>query len=51
MDDEAKDEYMAKLAEDDPDLGRFKALNEDVPMAGLETAWVSKLLGDNQTYN
>ena len=39
MPDDEKDEYMNKLAETDPPVDRFKALNEDAPIAGLETAW------------
>lgn len=42
---------MAKLAESDPVLERYKALNEDVPMIGLEVAWLSKIVGDIQPYN
>jgi hypothetical protein len=49
--DEEKDEIMGKLAETDPVLERYKALNEDTPMPGLETAWLSKLVGDTQPYN
>lgn len=37
--DEEKDEIVNKLAETDPVIERYKALNEDVPMPGLETAW------------
>ncbi len=51
MDDEAKEEYMTKLNDTDPVAERFKALNEDVPVKGLEMAWTSKLAGDAQTYN
>ena len=51
MSEEEKDEKMAKLAEEDPVLERYKALNEDVPMTGLEFAWLSKIVGDIQPYN
>lgn len=48
MADEEKEELMAKLAEDDKVEERFRALQEDTPMPGLETAWTSKVCGDNQ---
>ena len=50
--EEEKDELMAKLAETDaaPE-DRFRGLNEDVPMPGLETAWLTKVVGDIQPYN
>ena len=35
MTDEEKDEYVAKLAEEDKVEDRFKALNEDVAMPGM----------------
>lgn len=37
---------MAKLQETDAPVDRFRALNEDQPMVGLETAWLSKVVGD-----
>ena len=37
--DEEKDEYMGKLAETDPIIDRFRTLNEDTPILGLETSW------------
>ena len=46
MPDEEKDEYMNKLAETDPIIDRFRALNEDAPILGLETSWLSKIVGD-----
>jgi hypothetical protein len=51
MDDEAKEEYMAKLAEEDKTEDRFKAINEDATVPGLESAWQSKVCGDTQVYN
>jgi len=51
MGDEEKEEYMAKLAEEDKVEERFKALNEDTPIPSSETAWVSKVCGDTQQYN
>ena len=55
--EEGKDEAMAALNEKDPVCDRFRAINEDAPVtglpAGLETgfSWVSKVVGDPQTYN
>ena len=51
LDDEAKDEFMAKLAEEDKTEERFKAINEDITVPGLEAAWQSKVCGDQQQYN
>lgn len=42
---------MAKLLESDAPVDRFRALNEDQPLEGLETAWLSKVVGDPQPYN
>lgn len=51
MGEEEKEEYMAKLAEEDKVEERFKAINEDVPVPSVETAWLSRVCGDTQTYN
>ena len=51
MADEEKEEYMAKLADEDKAEERFRGINEHVPMPGLETAWSSKVCGDVQQYN
>jgi len=52
MDDEAKEEYMANLENTDPKLEEpFRALQEHTPMPGMETAWLSKVVGDQQQYN
>jgi hypothetical protein len=49
--EEEKEEYMAKLEENDKTVERFSTgLNEDVPIPGLETAWISKIVGDTQSY-
>ena len=48
---------MASLLEKDPSCDRFRAINEDSAVAGLpaglETgfSWVSKVVGDTQSYN
>lgn len=39
MDDDAKQEYMDKLAEEDKVEERFKAVNEDIPVPGVDAAW------------
>ena len=31
-------------------IERFRGLNEDQPMSGLEIAWLSKVCGDTQQY-
>lgn len=36
----------AKLAEIEAPAERFRGLNEDTPMTGLETAWTVKVAGD-----
>lgn len=42
---------MNKLIEGDPMIDRYRTLNEDAPLLGLESAWLSKIVGDNQPYN
>jgi radial spoke head protein 4/6 len=51
MNEEEKEEYLGKLAETDAPVDRFRALNEDQPMPGLEFSWLSKVAGDIQPYN
>lgn len=51
LDEEAKDAYLAEMGEKDPQVERFRALNEHAPIAGMETAWISKVCGDAQQYN
>ena len=46
MTEEEKEEYMTKLAESDAPVDRFRGLNEDLPMPGLETSWLTKVVGD-----
>jgi hypothetical protein len=50
MPEEEKEEYMAKLAEDDKTEERFKAINENTKVTGMD-AWTSKIGGDLQSYN
>jgi len=49
--EEERDEYLAVVAEKDPVVDRYRGLNEDGPMTGLETAWLTKVVGDSQPYN
>ncbi len=51
MSDEDKDAYLAAKAEEDAAPERFRALNEHTPMPGMETSWLSKVVGDTQQYN
>ena len=44
--DEERDEYLAKMAEEDKTEERFRGINEHVPIPGMETAWLSKVVGD-----
>lgn len=39
MTEEEKEEYLAKVAETDAVVERFRGLNEDAPLPGIETAW------------
>jgi len=50
MDDEAKEEYMGKLAESDKTEERYRAINEDEAISGIN-AWKSSLSGDTQSFN
>lgn len=50
MKEEEKEEAMAKLQELDPGAERFRALNEDTPVTGLETSWLVRVNGDTQQY-
>mmetsp|Transcript_18055 Transcript_18055/g.30797 ORF Transcript_18055/g.30797 Transcript_18055/m.30797 type:complete len:234 (-) Transcript_18055:60-761(-) len=51
LNDEEKEEYMNKLAEDDKVEERFKIIQEDLPVQGYESSWLSKICGDAQQYN
>lgn len=48
---EEVDEEITKLNEEDPPGERFTGINEHTPLAGMETAWTSKVVGDTQQYN
>jgi hypothetical protein len=39
---------LAKLAEEDKVEERFRAIQEDAPIPGLEFAWTTKVCGDTQ---
>lgn len=49
-DEEARNEAIAKLNETDPAVDRFKGLNEDKQVSGMDN-WTSKVCGDLQQYN
>lgn len=51
MSDEDKDAYLAAQAEADPTCDKYRALNEDGSIMGLESAWITKIVGDQQPYN
>ena len=40
------EDFEAKRAEDDKVEERFKALQEDVPVKGHDSAWISRVCGD-----
>jgi len=44
--EDALEEYLAKQAEEDKVEERFRALNEDIPVVGTESAWISRVCGD-----
>ena len=51
LEEEAAEELKAKLDEEDKPLEeQFRAIQEHAPMPGMETAWLSKVYGDQQTY-
>jgi len=43
---EEAEEELAKLAEEDKSDERFRGINEHAPITGMETAWISKIVGD-----
>uniref|UniRef100_A0A7S3KFV1 Uncharacterized protein n=1 Tax=Euplotes crassus TaxID=5936 RepID=A0A7S3KFV1_EUPCR len=45
------EEEMAKLEEEDKVLETLMGINEDAPIPPLESAWLMKVVGDNQPYN
>lgn len=48
LDDEAKEAFLSEQSEKDPQIERFRTLNEHAPLLGMETAWISKIAGDSQ---
>lgn len=50
LDDEAKEAWITEKTESDPQVERFRTLNEHTPTPGVETAWISKIAGDPQQY-
>lgn len=51
MDEEAKEEYMTKLAEDDKTEERYRSIMEDSKVMKTQDAWISTTSGDLQPYN
>lgn len=49
--EEERDAAMEKLNEEDKPEDRFKAINEDTTVPGMEGAWLNKVCGDTQQYN
>jgi len=45
------EEELAKLEEEDKILEKLMPINEDTPIKPLETAWLLKVVGDDQPYN
>lgn len=45
------DEIMAKLEEEDKILEKLMGINEDAPIPPLESAYLLKVVGDDQPYN
>ena len=50
MAEDAVEEYMAGLAEKDKVEEKYRAINEDEPVKGLEFAWMSRVCGDTQQF-
>ena len=46
MTEEEKEEYLAKMAEEDKTEERFRGVNEHTTMPGMEISWLSKVVGD-----
>jgi hypothetical protein len=56
--EEGKEEALAALTEKDPAGEKFKEVSADAPVSGLSDnpeapgfAWISKVVGDTQSYN
>ena len=49
--EEEAEELKGKLAEEDPTADRFRAVQEDTPVASYGQCWLSKVCGDAQQYN
>lgn len=48
LDEEAKEAWLTEKTEADPQVDRFRPINEHAPLLGLESAWISKVAGDPQ---
>lgn len=49
--DEEADEVLAKLEEEDKVQEKLMGINEDAAIAPLESAYILKIVGDDQPYN
>mmetsp|Transcript_12857 Transcript_12857/g.19915 ORF Transcript_12857/g.19915 Transcript_12857/m.19915 type:complete len:99 (-) Transcript_12857:231-527(-) len=49
--EEEREDFMAKLAEEDPSADRFRVLAEDTPVAEYKASWLPKVCGDSQVFN
>ena len=45
--DDERDDYMAKVTEKDAPADKYRAINEDAPVQGMESSWISKTVGDS----
>ena len=48
MSDEEKETWLSEREASDPTVERFRGINEHNPMPGMETAWLSRVVGDTQ---
>lgn len=50
LDDEAKEAYISEKNEADPQVDDYRVLTEHTPCPGMESAFISKVVGDPQQY-
>lgn len=49
--EDEKDAYLENLNTIDAPVDKYRTLNEDGPLTGMEISWISKVVGDPQPYN
>jgi len=49
--EDEKDAYLENLNTADAQVDKYRGLNEDAPMTGMEFSWTTKVVGDPQPYN